>query len=142
MNIALQPNSLDEIQNYQNPSLKEDRHLMEMVLEIYDQKQIAEKLREMGDSEWTREALNRWLNGKVEQKPLTHNETEMLKGLLPSPPKHHGNYDFKFIDLFAGIGGIRKGFEDIGGQCVFTSEWNEQAVRTYKANWYCGANCR
>ena len=71
MNIALQPNSLDEIQNYQNPSLKEDRHLMEMVLEIYDQKQIAEKLREMGDSEWTREALNRWLNGKVEQKPLT-----------------------------------------------------------------------
>ena len=38
--------------------------------------------------------------------------------------------------LFAGIGGIRSGFEAIGGQCVFTSEWNKHAVRTYKANWY------
>ncbi|HCW46230.1 MAG TPA: DNA (cytosine-5-)-methyltransferase, partial [Erwiniaceae bacterium] len=37
----------------------------------------------------------------------------------------------------AGIGGIRSGFEAIGGQCVFTSEWNKHAVRTYKANWYC-----
>lgn len=35
------------------------------------------------------------------------------------------------------IGGIRSGFEAIGGQCVFTSEWNKHAVRTYKANWYC-----
>ncbi|VTP70698.1 DNA-cytosine methyltransferase [Leclercia adecarboxylata] len=42
-----------------------------------------------------------------------------------------------FVDLFAGIGGIRHGFEAIGGQCVFTSEWNKHAVRTYKANWYC-----
>ena len=32
----------------------------------------------------------------------------------------------KFIDLFAGIGGIRLGFESVGGQCVFSSEWDEQ----------------
>lgn len=32
---------------------------------------------------------------------------------------------FTFIDLFAGIGGIRLGFESIGGECIFTSEWNE-----------------
>ena len=32
--------------------------------------------------------------------------------------------------------GIRRGFEQIGGQCVFTSEWNKEAVRTYKANHY------
>ena len=44
---------------------------------------------------------------------------------------------FTFIDLFAGIGGIRSGFDAIGGHCVFTSEWNKHAVRTYKANWYC-----
>ena len=56
---------------------------------------------------------------------------------LPAPPAHHPNYAFRFIDLFAGIGGIRSGFEAIGGQCVFTSEWNKHAVRTYKANWYC-----
>ncbi len=42
--------------------------------------------------------------------------------------------DFTFIDLFAGIGGIRLGFESIGGRCVFTSEWNEWSKKTYVAN--------
>ena len=41
---------------------------------------------------------------------------------------------FRFIDLFAGIGGIRLGFESVGGKCVFSSEWDEQASRTYAAN--------
>jgi DNA (cytosine-5)-methyltransferase 1 len=41
---------------------------------------------------------------------------------------------FTFIDLFAGIGGIRKGFEHIGGKCVFTSEWDKYARITYAAN--------
>ena len=44
---------------------------------------------------------------------------------------------FKFIDLFAGIGGFRKGFESIGGNCVFTSEWNKFCIETYKANYEC-----
>jgi len=42
--------------------------------------------------------------------------------------------DFTFIDLFAGIGGLRLGFESIGGHCVFTSEWNEWSKKTYQAN--------
>ncbi len=41
---------------------------------------------------------------------------------------------FKFIDLFAGIGGIRLGFQDAGGECIFTSEWDEAAQKTYRAN--------
>ena len=41
---------------------------------------------------------------------------------------------FKFADLFAGIGGIRRAFEDIGGKCAFTSEWNPYAQQTYAAN--------
>lgn len=42
--------------------------------------------------------------------------------------------DFTFIDLFAGIGGIRLGFEEAGGQCVFTSEWDKFAQKTYVEN--------
>ena len=42
--------------------------------------------------------------------------------------------NFKFIDLFAGIGGIRLGFESVGGTCVFSSEWDTSACETYKAN--------
>lgn len=41
---------------------------------------------------------------------------------------------FTFIDLFAGIGGIRMGFEGVGGECVFTSEWDTYAQKTYQAN--------
>jgi DNA (cytosine-5)-methyltransferase 1 len=41
---------------------------------------------------------------------------------------------FKFIDLFAGIGGIRLGFESVGGKCVFSSEWDSFAQDTYEAN--------
>jgi len=42
--------------------------------------------------------------------------------------------DFTFIDLFAGIGGLRRGFESIGGKCVFTSEWDKYSQKTYAAN--------
>ncbi len=42
--------------------------------------------------------------------------------------------NFTFIDLFAGIGGIRLGFESVGGRCVFSSEFDEDACRTYEAN--------
>ena len=42
--------------------------------------------------------------------------------------------DFTFIDLFAGIGGIRLGFEAAGGRCVFTSEWDKYAQKTYIEN--------
>ena len=41
---------------------------------------------------------------------------------------------FTFIDLFAGIGGLRTGFEAIGGRCVFTSEWDRYCQKTYREN--------
>lgn len=41
---------------------------------------------------------------------------------------------FRFIDLFAGIGGIRLGFESVGGKCVFSSEFDKDACKTYEAN--------
>lgn len=42
---------------------------------------------------------------------------------------------FKFIDLFAGIGGMRIAFENVGGECVLTCEINENALNTYKSNY-------
>ncbi len=45
--------------------------------------------------------------------------------------------EFTFIDLFAGIGGMRLGFEAVGGKCIFTSEWNKFSRRTYQANFAC-----
>lgn len=41
---------------------------------------------------------------------------------------------FRFIDLFAGIGGLRLGFQGVGGHCVFTSEWDKYSRKTYQAN--------
>jgi len=51
---------------------------------------------------------------------------------LPYPPPSIWN--FTFIDLFAGIGGFRIAFQDAGGKCVFTSEWDRFAKQTYEAN--------
>src|SRR3989344_2491735 len=41
---------------------------------------------------------------------------------------------FRFIDLFAGMGGIRIPFEELGGSCVFTSEWDKSAQKIYYEN--------
>lgn len=46
----------------------------------------------------------------------------------------HPKAPFKFIDLFAGIGGLRRGFDAIGGECVFTCEMNRYSQETYRAN--------
>ncbi|MCK5097241.1 MAG: DNA (cytosine-5-)-methyltransferase [Desulfobacteraceae bacterium] len=51
---------------------------------------------------------------------------------LPFPPP--SIWDFTFIDLFAGIGGIRIAFQEAGGKCIFTSEWDKFAKQTYEAN--------
>lgn len=45
------------------------------------------------------------------------------------------NPQFTFIDLFAGIGGFRMALQNLGGQCVFSSEWDAQAQKTYFANY-------
>ncbi|ALD97297.1 DNA (cytosine-5-)-methyltransferase [Pseudomonas syringae] len=119
--------------SFSDPHPAQDMDLLRRLLEIYDQGQLAAKLNEIG-SPHCRETVNRWVKGKSTPR-LTYNEYKHLESLLPTPPTYKPS--FTFIDLFAGIGGIRKGFEAIGGECVFTSEWNTYAVRTYKANHYC-----
>jgi len=55
-----------------------------------------------------------------------------LKWDVPFPPV--SNPKFKFVDLFAGIGGIRLAYQKAGGKCVFTSEWDKFAKKTYEMN--------
>lgn len=57
-----------------------------------------------------------------------------IKTDLFSYNKPKNKAKFSFIDLFAGIGGIRIGFQEAGGECVFTSEWDKPAQNTYQAN--------
>ncbi|MBQ4440253.1 MAG: DNA (cytosine-5-)-methyltransferase [Kiritimatiellae bacterium] len=57
---------------------------------------------------------------------------EELKPPVPFPPPEHPK--FTFIDLFAGIGGIRLGYQLLGGKCVFSSEWDKEAAKTYFSN--------
>ncbi|HCS64614.1 MAG TPA: DNA (cytosine-5-)-methyltransferase [Cellvibrio sp.] len=116
-------------------SPQDDLSFLNTLLEIYDQKFIADTLNSLGEDKWSRESINRWCNGKAKCK-FSSRELNHLRTLFPSRPKQD-NYEFTFIDLFAGIGGLRKGFDNIGGKCVFTSEWNPYAVKTYKANHYC-----
>ena len=113
-----------------------DYELIKELSSIYDQQFLADYLNKQPNSNWTRETINRWLKGKAAPK-LSKLEYDYLEELLPKPKVSLEDCDFTFIDLFAGIGGIRKGFEEQNGYCVFSSEWDKFARRTYKANFAC-----
>lgn len=78
-------------------------------------------------------SVRRWENGE-------HNPNQlMLEGILSMPNtapflSDSNSSIFRFIDLFAGIGGIRLPFQELGGECVFTSEWDKFAQKTYATN--------
>lgn len=82
----------------------------------------------------TLKTIYRWDKNECKPHRLA---IEKLEGILQvmnsvkpvEPPS------FRFIDLFAGIGGFRKAFEAIGGECVFTSEWDGNSRKTYQANY-------
>ena len=64
------------------------------------------------------------------KKLIRNNKIEMINN-YPSIEKSK----FTFIDLFAGIGGFRQAFQGVGGQCVFSCEWDKYAKQTYFANY-------
>ena len=81
---------------------------------------------------YNKRTVYRWETGEtVPKKPVLDllSKYARQKSLFPA-----GNGDFTFIDLFAGIGGLRMGFESAGGKCIFTSEWDMACRKTYQAN--------
>ncbi len=66
----------------------------------------------------------------VEEEALQQLLFEVENVPFPTPE----NYKFRFIDLFAGIGGFRIAMQNVGGKCVYTSEWNKDAQKTYREN--------
>jgi len=82
----------------------------------------------------TTKTLKNWF--KEESIPKESTVSAKLDQILSSITKPHRDpkAEFTFIDLFAGIGGIRQGFESIGGQCIFTSEWDRFSQKTYRTN--------
>lgn len=80
--------------------------------------------------------VRRWQIRETEPKPYIADAIRQRLLPLGEPSADPGK--FTFIDLFAGIGGIRTAFEKHGGRCVFTSEWDPYACKTYAANFHDG----
>ena len=95
------------------------------------QKDFAELL---GLKESGERTISGWERG--EHKPTTNRLKDIQNISTDIPYKRKNNEsDFKFIDLFAGIGGIRLPFQKLGGECVFSSEWDKFSKITYAANY-------
>ncbi len=75
--------------------------------------------------------LYRWKRGEEVPREAV---MKLLRMEVRSRQRHDSNASFSFIDLFAGIGGLRRAMEGAGGRCVFTSEWDRFAQQTYHAN--------
>ena len=94
------------------------------------QKQFAEMLGLGASGERT---ISGWERG--EHKPSAAKLRSLMNIVTDTPFKNiRSKNDFDFIDLFAGVGGIRLPFQKLGGRCVFTSEWDKFSKKTYAAN--------
>jgi DNA (cytosine-5)-methyltransferase 1 len=112
-----------------------DSHRIEVTLSKFSKLRkragitIAEAAQRSG---YTERTVYRWESGESEPRKAVF---DLFQNFEPAPPASKGS--FTFVDLFAGIGGLRMGFEPLGGQCVFTSEWNTYCQKTYLQNFRC-----
>ncbi|RLD56283.1 MAG: DNA (cytosine-5-)-methyltransferase, partial [Bacteroidetes bacterium] len=114
------------------------------ILESYDNAIISHYLQDdqIGNSDLLRrdakKIIKKIIKFRTKQNRTPISEDYVIQELLfevgnipfPSP----ANYTFKFIDLFAGVGGFRIAMQNIGGKCIFSSEWDKNAQKTYRAN--------
>lgn len=99
--------------------------LLNRALERYTQSGLADLLGV------ERHTIGRWKRGESACPPYL---ADRLENILSGQRGSGDEAGFSFIDLFAGIGGIRLGFEEAGGECLFTSEWNRWSKITYLEN--------
>lgn len=85
-------------------------------------------LKESGDR-----TISGWERGEHAPTEAKLKIIENLSTFIPFK-KSSAKSDFTFIDLFAGIGGIRLPFQNLGGECLFSSEWDKFSIKTYAAN--------
>jgi DNA (cytosine-5)-methyltransferase 1 len=78
--------------------------------------------------------LRRWENGESTPSPIIYKSIISFADEIPFKNTPEDEAKFRFIDLFAGIGGIRIPFQELGGRCVFTSEWDKFAQKSYRLN--------
>lgn len=79
--------------------------------------------------------VRRWEKGETPCPAMLEPALRDMLRVAPANDIASPKNGFRFIDLFAGIGGIRMGFEAHGGKCVFTSEWNDFSRKTYLENY-------
>lgn len=140
----------DKVQVFGEESLDEDGNIMPFI----DQVALVTHFLQLKDSKINlpysakaEDVLNLWyefVRGEKRQKPKEYAciaesdvayQTYLFPDLFQAPFQAPKNPKFTFIDLFAGIGGFRMAFQNLGGECVFSSEWDEQAKKTYFANY-------
>jgi len=78
--------------------------------------------------------ISGWERGEHHPSPAKWKIIQELPDTAPFKSKKNIKHKFTFIDLFAGIGGIRLPYQQLGGKCVFTSEWDKFSQKTYATN--------
>ena len=140
----------DKVQIYGEETLDEDGKIIPFIDQaalITHYLQLRKRNVDMPYAQQAEGILNLWYEFvKGEQQKKTNDfgfvgessaaiQGYLFPDLFQAPFQAPTHPKFTFIDLFAGIGGFRMAFQNLGGECVFSSEWDEQAKKTYYANY-------
>tara|TARA_B100000795_G_C22776148_1_gene430117 strand:+ start:354 stop:1616 length:1263 start_codon:yes stop_codon:yes gene_type:complete len=117
---------MDTVEPEYSQLIKEKRHILGLT-----QKEFSEILGLKGSGERT---VSGWERGEHKPSPARWEKIKHISTDIPFKADKKKKW-FKFIDLFAGIGGIRLPFQEKGGECVFSSEWDKFSKKTYAANY-------
>jgi len=101
---------------------------IQKAVDVFGIEQVAEEMKK------SPRTIRRWFSG---ESGIPINDCRVMEQIylnFYNAASNHKKSEFTFIDLFAGIGGLRKGFDNQGGECIFTCEWDEYSQKTYRAN--------